>query len=221
MQQVPVIRTTNSAGQEEVTVSFRTEESAWSLYNRLLARGRMQYAYWMDETTPAPTEPPDRLQRALDAVPHPDRSLNDDLLGIEYNTARFVPFIDPATGEERKYTEPVPRIRFDLVRHPEVTAICYRAEDLPLFYDLLQMLGIELLAQEGKDNTTSEALTRREIEVACLLSKGLNDKEIAETLVISANTAREHRQKIAKKWGITEHLAPLQNEARRRGYKGG
>lgn len=149
MQIVPVNRTNKDTGQEEVTVTFRAESDEESLYSHLLARGRKVYDYWANPLTPAPVEPPDRIQRATAEMPSDERTSRGELIAVSYDTARFVTITDPATGEERLYTEPVTRIRFDLMRHPIVAATCYRAEDLPLFFDLLQMLGVQ---EEEADN---------------------------------------------------------------------
>jgi DNA-binding CsgD family transcriptional regulator len=51
-----------------------------------------------------------------------------------------------------------------------------------------------------------EPLTPRETEVLGLLAKGKNRKEIAEALVISTHTARNHVAKLYSKLGVHDDL---------------
>lgn len=48
-------------------------------------------------------------------------------------------------------------------------------------------------------NCKAEGLTDREIEVACLMARGLTAKQIAEQLVISAYTVQAHVRSIRGK----------------------
>lgn len=64
----------------------------------------------------------------------------------------------------------------------------------------------------------SDSLTLREKEVADCLAKGLDDSKIAALLLIEEGTAKKHREHIAKKWEIKQHLELMQREARNRGY---
>ena len=45
-------------------------------------------------------------------------------------------------------------------------------------------------------------LTRREMEVACLVCSGITDKEIASRLFISNYTAKDHVKSIYRKVGV-------------------
>jgi DNA-binding NarL/FixJ family response regulator len=47
-------------------------------------------------------------------------------------------------------------------------------------------------------------LTRREAEVLAMVSQGLTNKEIAKALFISAETVKEHVQRILKKIGVAD-----------------
>lgn len=55
-------------------------------------------------------------------------------------------------------------------------------------------------ASQNKDTDTE--LTRREIEVLQLITKGFSNKEIADQLFISTHTAISHRKNISEKTGI-------------------
>lgn len=80
--------------------------------------------------------------------------------------------------------------------------------------------AIRRMYQQAKEEIKPlDDLSKREIEVADLLARGLDNSQIASQLIISAGTVKKHRQSIAKKWGVTEHIKPLQQEAKRRGYK--
>jgi DNA-binding NarL/FixJ family response regulator len=59
-------------------------------------------------------------------------------------------------------------------------------------------------------------LTARELEVLGLLAEGLSTREIAETLFISNNTARNHVQRLIAKLGAHSRLGAVAN-ARRAG----
>ena len=56
--------------------------------------------------------------------------------------------------------------------------------------------------EERPDRESPERLTRREREVALLVARGLTDRQIAEELSISANTANNHLASILRKLGI-------------------
>lgn len=55
-------------------------------------------------------------------------------------------------------------------------------------------------SNQAKDTNTE--LTRREIEVLQLLTKGYSNKEIADHLFVSAHTVISHRKNISEKTGI-------------------
>jgi DNA-binding NarL/FixJ family response regulator len=51
--------------------------------------------------------------------------------------------------------------------------------------------------------TDVAVLTRREREITSLAATGLSNKEIAETLVVSARTVENHLQRAYEKLGIS------------------
>lgn len=67
---------------------------------------------------------------------------------------------------------------------------------------LLSRLGDVKLESEESKETDKGPLTQREKEVLKLLSCGLSNKEVADRLCISANTAITHRRNITSKLGI-------------------
>jgi DNA-binding CsgD family transcriptional regulator len=58
----------------------------------------------------------------------------------------------------------------------------------------------------GSLGLEAKSLTERETEVLLLLSRGWSTQQIAKTLSISANTARNHIQNILKKFGVHSRL---------------
>lgn len=56
------------------------------------------------------------------------------------------------------------------------------------------------LSDQGKETDTE--LTRREIEVLQLITKGYSNKEIADQLFVSTHTVISHRKNISEKTGI-------------------
>ena len=60
---------------------------------------------------------------------------------------------------------------------------------------------VKLTAKE--EQRATEDLSSREAEVLALVAKGLTNKEIAESLVISENTARNHVSRILEKLGLS------------------
>ena len=56
------------------------------------------------------------------------------------------------------------------------------------------------------DRKELDPLTERERQVLKLLAKGMNTREVAEYLVITNNTARNHIQRIIAKMGVHSRL---------------
>jgi DNA-binding CsgD family transcriptional regulator len=59
----------------------------------------------------------------------------------------------------------------------------------------------------GAGPSISEILTRREMQVAILVSEGGGDKDIARKLGISSYTVREHMRRIFNKLGVSKRTA--------------
>ncbi len=70
---------------------------------------------------------------------------------------------------------------------------------------LLSVYSEEVISKNGIPNID---LTARELDICCLLAKGLNTKEIANRLSLSEHTVSTHRKKIIQKNGCrnTTHL---------------
>lgn len=60
-------------------------------------------------------------------------------------------------------------------------------------------------ASDG-DRTTGDALSPREHDVLAVMAQGCSDREIAERLFISHNTARKHVQNVIRKLGVHSKL---------------
>ena len=70
----------------------------------------------------------------------------------------------------------------------------------------------ELTADSDRENqptNTKEALTPREEEVLCLLTKGSTNKEIAQDLFISEKTVKSHLNSIFKKINVSRRLQAI------------
>ena len=60
------------------------------------------------------------------------------------------------------------------------------------------------MIDRDKDGLKIDSLTRRELEVLKLLSVGMYNKEVAETLDISERTVKNHVSNIFKKLEVTD-----------------
>jgi DNA-binding NarL/FixJ family response regulator len=58
----------------------------------------------------------------------------------------------------------------------------------------------------GRRRDGPSGLTTREVEVLCLLSRGLSSKEISTRLVIAPKTARNHIEHIYTKTGASSRV---------------
>lgn len=65
----------------------------------------------------------------------------------------------------------------------------------------LKQLG-DIIEMSRHNRSDGNELSQREIDVLCLLAKGLTNKEIADRLFISINTVLTHRKNISAKLGI-------------------
>ena len=74
--------------------------------------------------------------------------------------------------------------------------------------EMLNLVGAQR-EQSREADAALARLTRREHEVLQALADGLNDKEIAERLTISNETARSHMVKILSKLGVNSRLQAL------------
>ena len=112
----------------------------------------------------------------------------------------------------------------DIFRALQAGAITYVHKNA-LADDLLRVIrqvhnGERPLPPEVKarldERSTRPTLTRREVEVMELISQGLRNKEIAASLGISDETARDHVKRILAKLKVTDRSAAI-NVAIRRG----
>ncbi len=69
--------------------------------------------------------------------------------------------------------------------------------------------GAASLGKDERPKKTREALTPREQEVLCLLTKGSTNKEIAQTLFISEKTVKSHLNSIFRKLNVSRRLQAI------------
>jgi len=62
---------------------------------------------------------------------------------------------------------------------------------------------------EDRGKKTKEGLTEREQEVLGVLTKGLSNKEIADTLCISEQKVKTHLNNIFRKLNVTRRLQAI------------
>ena len=65
---------------------------------------------------------------------------------------------------------------------------------------MLTLLASLELATDGE---MSDALTKREMEILALIAQGTSNQELAERLVLSRHTVRNHIANIFQKLGVT------------------
>jgi len=70
---------------------------------------------------------------------------------------------------------------------------------------------------KGEKKKTTEALSRREIQILTLIAEGLTNKDISTKLHLSMNTVASHRQHIMKKLGL-QNTVELTKYAIRKKY---
>lgn len=98
----------------------------------------------------------------------------------------------------------------DAAQHEIVTAVRQvRSGDSPLdpalAVRLLKRLAVDsTVARTGRVDPSVEALTPRELEVLGLMKLGSTNRQIAENLVISLGTAKNHVEHIISKLGVSD-----------------
>jgi len=78
----------------------------------------------------------------------------------------------------------------------------YYGDLLPAYLEKVKEQSVQVKPNEGKAASEKAGLSKKELEVLELLDKGLSDKEIADTLVISINTVKAHTKSIRGKFGV-------------------
>lgn len=81
----------------------------------------------------------------------------------------------------------------------------YRGEP-SLHPEIARMMMAELGRPSSDDRLTPEPLTERELEVLDLVAQGMSNKEIAEELCISPETARTHVNRILGKLHVANRV---------------
>jgi DNA-binding CsgD family transcriptional regulator len=109
-------------------------------------------------------------------------------------SASLIRQILPATGGVQFMA-----ICFDLTSAPSMPSISINDSPPLICYKVNEILN-SLDTNQGKETDTE--LTRREIEVLQLLTKGYSNKEIADHLFVSTHTVISHRKNISEKTGI-------------------
>jgi len=90
-----------------------------------------------------------------------------------------------------------------------ISCLCYKEssdtllDELGLISQGVTIISKGILAGEDKERgILLEGLTRREAEVVCYVGKGYSNKEIAEKLYVSENTAKGHVHSILAKLSL-------------------
>jgi NarL family two-component system response regulator LiaR len=63
-----------------------------------------------------------------------------------------------------------------------------------------------MVQRDRRDQDSGRSLSRRELDVLDAMARGFTDKEIANNLVVSLNTARKHVQNVIRKLGAHSKL---------------
>lgn len=74
---------------------------------------------------------------------------------------------------------------------------------------VLNLKNGEILSPSLSSVTSPTNLTNRELEILCLIKKGLLSKEIADKLCISIHTVNIHRQNILRKMGAQNSIEAI------------
>ncbi|MCL2146503.1 MAG: helix-turn-helix transcriptional regulator [Synergistaceae bacterium] len=81
--------------------------------------------------------------------------------------------------------------------------ICYPRQNKPIYMLILSPDKSEILSHLAN----LETLTRKEKKVVQLMSRGMTNKEIAETLIVSENTVKVHLKNIYTKMGVNNRTS--------------
>jgi predicted ATPase/DNA-binding CsgD family transcriptional regulator len=98
------------------------------------------------------------------------------------------------------------RARYEALARASVGDGCYEAareRGNELSVDELLRYALPDATADTTPAPTANRLTRRERQVAALVAKGMSNKQIADTLVVSVRTAEGHVEKILAKQGFT------------------
>jgi len=79
---------------------------------------------------------------------------------------------------------------------------------LPRHYS--DYLMMKLRVQPVKKQLSESALTRRELQILTLVTKGCSNEDVAEKLVVSANTVKTHLYRVYKKIGVNNRYQAVE-----------
>jgi DNA-binding NarL/FixJ family response regulator len=105
-------------------------------------------------------------------------------------------------------------IRIILDYAPAITPLVLRLPAHSLSPDFRARLVQAMIPARGPDD--SPALSDRELEVLHLLDSGLTNQEIADQLVLTTGTVKQHLNHIYRKLGVSRRTEALR-EGRKRG----
>lgn len=134
------------------------------------------------------------------------------LVRTREGTARWISMTHVTLVTNKRQPEALVHILHDVTEEVESKRLIRRLSGLLCRTGVVpELLGISpQLGPEG-----GEGLTPRELEVVNLLADGLGTKEIAEKLMVSPVTARNHIQRVLSKLGVHTRLELVAHATRR------
>ncbi|HEX3032105.1 MAG TPA: response regulator transcription factor [Bacillota bacterium] len=150
-----------------------------------------------------------QLTIQLSALKSDTLLVNMDLPGIRFlNSVRILGELLPAVSYLYIIFKPVEQVHY-LPRtgnSPDLAGTITRARDqmypelsAKILHEFKRMAAGQVSVPVTSGNKTALPLTKRELEVVSLLAKGYGDKKIAEILVISEKTVRNHIRNVRQK----------------------
>jgi DNA-binding CsgD family transcriptional regulator len=130
----------------------------------------------------------------------------DDIATVVDSIVNSFVFVRGIPVEQRGDYKTILNFRILSARHESMQVITDWLPDSPKFARvgsrLINIRNNRFYLFDDEDNAQKSLLSKRELEILTLVSKGMASKDIADQLFISVHTVNNHRQKIIEKMNV-------------------